>query len=105
MNDCTIKVIRDGICMGDDIDEHSFTISFKPYDGIDILKILKIIDVWLIELDNVSWKVSIGNTELGSIEIINGVHEYRTIYDKPIRTIDFSKHIWCKHIYNKDNHV
>lgn len=99
MNDCTVKVKRDSICMGDDVDEHSFTISFKPYDGLDILKILKIIDVWLIELDNVAWNVSTGNTEIGCIEITNGVHNYRTIEDKPIRTIDFSNDIWCRHIY------
>lgn len=105
MRDYTIKVIRDGICMGDDVDEHSFTISFQPYDGLDLLKILKIIDVWLIELDNVTWKVTNGSTILGFIEITNGVHEYRIMYDKPIRTIDFSKYIWCSHEYKKDINV
>jgi hypothetical protein len=101
MDDFTIKVIRSGICMGDDVDEHSFTFSFKPYDGLDVLKMLKIIDVWLIELDNVTWEISNENTELGSIEINNGVHVYKIKYDKPIRTIDFTKHIRCSHIYIK----
>jgi hypothetical protein len=101
MDDFSLKVIRSGICMGDDVDEHSFTFSCKPYDGLDVLKMLKIIDIWLIELDNVTWKVSNGITELGSIEIYNGVHEYKISYDKPIRTIDFTQHIRCSHIYNK----
>lgn len=101
MDDMTIRIHRDAICMGDDIDEHSLTIVFKQYDNMDILKLLKVIDIWLIELNNVVWEVSMDQIILGYIEITNDIHEYNVCFHKPITTIDVTKKVWCSHKYKK----
>ena len=98
-NTIRIHIFRDGICMGDDVLEHSFTIVLKEYDSIDIMGLFKIIDIWLIQVENVIWTVSLDEKVLGTIKIVNGEHSYEVSVQEPLRRLDFSKNVYCRHRY------
>lgn len=99
MDDINIKIIRNGICMGDDIYEHLLILSLKQYDSIDIESLIQIIDLWLIKLEEVIWTISLGKKVLGTIEIRNGTHTIRVYVQKPLCQLDFSIPVYCRHNY------
>lgn len=101
MNDIHIHIIRDGICMGDDALEHRLTISFKQYDSIDVMGLLKMIDIWLVKIEPVVWTVSIGGKVLGTIRIMGGRHEYLVCSKEQLWHYDFSENVYCSHQYIK----
>lgn len=94
-DDLTVRVVRGGICMGDDVDEHSLVMTFKRYDCPSVLSLIRMIDIWLIETDNVVWNISLGHQQLGNIAIDNGVHSYLVVATVPLWSLDLSKKITC----------
>ncbi len=99
MDDITITVRRDAVCMGDDVFEHKFSITYKRYDAINMMTLLKIIDMWLVKIDYAVWTVSLGSEVLGTIEIVAGEHKINVCKDEPLRKLDFSKDVICTHKY------
>jgi|SRR5574344_549612 hypothetical protein len=94
-DDVTVHIVRGGICMGDNIDEHSLTMSFKRYDCPSVLNLIKMIDLWLIDADNITWEISIGGQALGNIIIDHGVHTYLVLTSLSLTKFDLSKKITC----------
>lgn len=91
----TLHVVRGGVCNFDDMDDHYLKLSFKRYDCPEMVNFLRMLDIWLVETNNVSWKISIGNIVLGKIIIKNGIHSYQIETNMELWQLDTSKKVTC----------
>ncbi|MBE5821781.1 MAG: hypothetical protein E7311_04250 [Clostridiales bacterium] len=96
-NKIEIKISRQGVCMGDDISKHYMDISIPLVDCFTIEELLKIIDIWLINYGNITWKVTTEEREeIGIIKIEDKEHKYETLTKKKLTEFNKPIHIICR---------